>query len=191
MLASQNFGYLKAHDAKLAQLGALAERYFRDDPATCLVKLRQLAELLAKLIAARHALFEERSSFDDVLRRLSFERVLPREAGEIFYRIKKLGNAAVHEAAGTHADALSGLKFTRQLSIWFHRTYGSDPRFSPGAFVPPAEPVDATGPLRLEIEVLRVKVTEAEGLAALAKQEAEENARARESAEAGAARQSG
>jgi hypothetical protein len=36
-----------------AQLGALAERYFRDDPATAIFKLRQFAELLSKVIAAQ------------------------------------------------------------------------------------------------------------------------------------------
>jgi hypothetical protein len=51
MLPASNFGFLKAHDAQLAQLGALAERYFRDDPGTSVFKLRQFAELLSKTTA--------------------------------------------------------------------------------------------------------------------------------------------
>ena len=47
-MQTANFGFLDVHDAKLLQLGALAERYFRDDPSTCLIKLRQFAELIAK-----------------------------------------------------------------------------------------------------------------------------------------------
>jgi hypothetical protein len=39
-----NFGFLEA------------ERYFHDDPNTCLIKLRQFAELLAQLIAAKTGL---------------------------------------------------------------------------------------------------------------------------------------
>ena len=36
---SINFGFLAKHDAQLARLGALAERYFGDDPNTSLMKL--------------------------------------------------------------------------------------------------------------------------------------------------------
>jgi hypothetical protein len=31
---SANFSFLVAHDAQLVRLGALAERYFKEDPAT-------------------------------------------------------------------------------------------------------------------------------------------------------------
>jgi hypothetical protein len=43
-----NFAHLQAHDDQLVRLGMLAERYFADDPNTALLKLRQLAELLAQ-----------------------------------------------------------------------------------------------------------------------------------------------
>jgi hypothetical protein len=45
-------GQFRVHDSTLATLGALAERYFRDGPPTCLIKLKQLAELLSNLAAA-------------------------------------------------------------------------------------------------------------------------------------------
>jgi type I restriction enzyme R subunit len=50
-----NFEFLSVPDPKLAKLGALAELYFRDDPPTCLFKVRQRSEQVAKLIAAHHA----------------------------------------------------------------------------------------------------------------------------------------
>jgi hypothetical protein len=46
MLPTSNFAFLSVHDAQLRQLGALAERYFCDDPGTAIFKLRQFAELL-------------------------------------------------------------------------------------------------------------------------------------------------
>jgi type I restriction enzyme R subunit len=71
-----NFGFLSVHDARLVQLGALAEQYFRDDPGTAVFKLRQFAELLSKTIAALHALYlGERETFEDTLRRLSYRLV--------------------------------------------------------------------------------------------------------------------
>jgi type I restriction enzyme, R subunit len=149
MLAASNFVFLGGHDPQLAQLGALAERYFRDDPGTAIFKLRQLAELLSKTIAARHALYlGERETFEDTLRRLSYERIIPKEAADVFHALRKAGNRAAHESRGSHTDALSALKFARQLGIWFHRTYGKQADFKPGPFVPPPEPVDATAPLR-------------------------------------------
>jgi len=179
-----NFGFLDAHDAKLVQLGALAERYFRDDPSTCLFKLRQFAELVAKLVAAHQALYVgERETFEETLRRLGFERAIPREAADVFHQLRKLGNAAAHEQRGGHSEALTGLKLARQLGIWFHRTYGKQTGFKPGAFVPPPEPVDATAALKAEMAALQRRIIETEDAAARAQREAAEHARARESAE--------
>jgi type I restriction enzyme R subunit len=48
-LQTANFGFLARHDIQLMRLGALAERYFGDDPNTTLIKLRQFGELLAQL----------------------------------------------------------------------------------------------------------------------------------------------
>lgn len=190
MPPASNFGFLKAYDAQLAQLGALAERYFRDDPVTAVFKLRQFAELLSKTIAARHALYVgEREAFEDTLRRLAFERIIPKEAADVFHALRKAGNRAAHEARGSHNDALSALKFARQLGIWFHRTYGKQADFKPGPFVPPPEPIDATAPLREEIDSLRRRVAESEDAASRARRETEEHARARESVEQRLARE--
>ena len=54
-IPSANFAFLAQHDVQLVRLGALAERYFRDDPNTCLIKLRQFGEVLAQLVAAGRA----------------------------------------------------------------------------------------------------------------------------------------
>jgi type I restriction enzyme R subunit len=98
MLPASNFTFLTVHDPQLVQLGGLAERYFRDDPGTTIFKLRQFAELLSKSIAARHALYlGERETFEDTLRRLAFERIIPKEAADIFHALRKAGNRAAHE----------------------------------------------------------------------------------------------
>jgi type I restriction enzyme, R subunit len=153
MLPTSNFAFLSGHDAQLVQLGALAERYFRDDPGTAIFKLRQFAELLAKMVAAHHALYRDgREAFEEMLRRLSYERIIPKEAADLFHALRKAGNRAAHEARGNHTDAISALKFARQLGIWFHRSYGKQPDFKPGPFVPPPQPVDATAALKEEIE---------------------------------------
>ena len=97
--------------------------------------------------------------------------------------LRKVGNTAVHDAKGTHADALSALKFSRQLGIWFHRTYGRQPNFNPGAFIPPPEPVDATQALREEIANLQRKMAESTDATVEAQRLAQEQSRAREGLE--------
>jgi type I restriction enzyme R subunit len=159
MGVSSNFDFLAGQDERFARLGALAERYFFDDAPSALIKLRQLGELIAKDVAARHALLPSNSiTFDDVLRTLKVRSVLPREIADLFFHLKRLGNAAVHEDAGTAGQALSALKIARAAAIWFHQSYGGAPSFKPGPFVPPAAPVDATAALVAELEELRARV---------------------------------
>jgi type I restriction enzyme R subunit len=182
-MQSLNFGFLGSRNKQLDTLGGLAERYFRDDPSTSIVKLRQFAELLAKLIAAHQAVYRNEQTFEELLRQLSYDRLIPKEAADIFHALRKSGNSAVHEAKGDHAAALTALKLARKLGVWFHRTYDQQPDFHPGAFIPPPEPVDTTAALREEIETLRKQVTETEDAAATARREAQEHALARETVE--------
>jgi PEP-CTERM motif len=93
---SANFSFLAAHDAQLVRLGALAERYFKEDPTTCLIKLRQFGETLAQLVAAKAGLFHDTQEPQaDLLRRLKFERVIPREVGELFHHLRIVGRCYV------------------------------------------------------------------------------------------------
>jgi type I restriction enzyme R subunit len=143
----RQFPLLEPHDVQLVRLGALAERYFHDDPNTCLIKLRQFGELLAQLIAAKTGFYETGDeSQADLLRRLRFERVLPPQVADLFHSPRILGNNAAHGAAGPLNEALNALKYARQAGVWFHRTFGRDPSFVAGPFQPPAVPEDAAAP---------------------------------------------
>jgi len=63
-----NFEYLATYDAQLVRLGALAELRFHDAPNSCLIKLRQFAELLAQQLAARMGyVFSSGKPFADLL----------------------------------------------------------------------------------------------------------------------------
>jgi type I restriction enzyme R subunit len=146
-----NFSHLAEHDPQLPRLGLLAEKYFAADPNTCLLKLRQLAELLAQLLASRVGLFEsaEETQFD-LLRRLQDQGILPREIAQLFNEIRRAGNAASHGLSGDHGTALASLKITWQLGLWFHRTL-KDPSFKPGPFIPPVAPKDESAELQAEL----------------------------------------
>jgi type I restriction enzyme R subunit len=173
---------------KIVRLGALAERYFRDDPATSLIKMRQFGETLAQLAAAKAGMFRDiQEGQADVIRRLKFERVIPEQVGELFHHLRVAGNRATHENEGNHGQALTALKIGTQLGIWFHRTFGhtgNAKSFSPGPFVPPPDPAAATNELMAELGKLRSDLDEQRTQAERLRIASEEHAQARLSAEA-------
>ena len=126
MPASPNFEFLQVHDPRLVRLGSLAERYFADDPNTCLIKLRQFGEVLAQLTAAKVKLYVDSEEKQvDLLRRLRDRGVLKGEIDRLFHELRKAGNYANHELTGNQRTALSGLKYARALGIWFHRVFAN------------------------------------------------------------------
>ncbi len=168
-ITSLNFSFLKAHDARLVHLGALAEKYFTEDPSTTLVKLRQYAEVMAKIVAARTATnVDAADTFSEILMRLKADRALPPSAADLFYKLKDKGNSAAHDLAGNHSDALVALRVAKELGVWFHRTFANKPTFSAGPFVPPKPPRDPSTALKTEIEDLKRKADEAQTTAAKA-----------------------
>ncbi|MDP4027756.1 MAG: type I restriction-modification system endonuclease [Gallionella sp.] len=153
-LPQTNFAHLEQHDEQLLRLGLLAEKYFAGDPNTCLLKLRQLSELLARLVAAKtgQLVAPEETQFD-LLRRLQDSGILTREIAQLFGEVRRTGNAASHALEGDHRGALSALKLTWQLSLWFHRTF-KNPSYKSGPFIPPTPPKDESDELRAEMERL-------------------------------------
>ena len=102
-----NFAHLEVHDEQLVRLGMLAERYFAEDPNTALLKLRQLAELLAQLAATKVGIYTSREEAQyELLRRLQDQGILPREIAQLFGEVRRAGNAANHAIIGDHRMAL-------------------------------------------------------------------------------------
>ena len=155
-----NFDMLRSYEEQLWRLGALAERYFADDPNTCLLKLRQQAELLAQSLAARAGIYlsQEESQYE-LIRRLQSEGWLPRDIKQVLDQVRVTGNAANHALEGTHASALSTLRLSWQLCLWFHRTF-KDPDCRSGPFLPPSPPQDESEELRRELAALRQAVSD-------------------------------
>lgn len=182
MADTASFCFMRGYGQNLEALPALAESHFRTDPSTSLIKLRQFAELLVKKVAARHGLYkrERRDSFEAIHFRRSYERVLLRESVDLFHGFRKLGNDSALEVKGTHAEALSGLKFPPQTAVWFHRTYGRQLDPKPGLSLPPPPPIDASATPREEIAALRLSLAKSEGAAEAAGLLAGQEARARD-----------
>jgi type I restriction enzyme R subunit len=185
--SSPNFDFLAEHDALLVRYAAQAERYFAEDPSTSLDKLRQFIHVLAQRTAALVGAYSpEREDLLSLLHRLRDQGALPREVADLFHSIRKAGNSSVHEGAGTHRDALHGLRMARELGVWFHRSVGGHPDYKPERFVPPPDPRLAEVELREELERLRQAEVAYRTERDQAVGSAEEQARLRARAEAAA-----
>ncbi|WP_246663257.1 type I restriction endonuclease [Rhizobium sp. WL3] len=182
---SANFGHLLEISPELHRLGTLAERFFAEDANTSLIKSRQFGEYMVKEIAALSGVYDSaaRETTNDLLRRLATQQVLPREVADIFHAVRKSGNDATHDLAGSPAEALAALKFCRALGVWYRRTYGRDPGFKSGPFVPPRASADIDQATQAELTALRAQVREAEEKLATAHASAEDLAKARVAAE--------
>ncbi len=182
-LTSANFAFLVAHDRLLDHLGALAERYFAEDPSTCLLKLRQFGEVLAQRTAARAGLYSSTEESQlELLARLQDRGLLPREVSDLFHGLRKAGNAAAHDLQGDHREALYQLRMARQLGVWFHRTF-VDKGFKAGAFVPPPDPKAESAALTAELARLRDELAAQQSAAELARAAAASAAEQRLTAE--------
>ncbi len=182
---SQNFGFLEQHDPSIARLASLAEYFFTEDPNTCLLKLRQFAEALARLVAATAGVWTtDEESQAELLSRLKRSDILSRQSADLFRAIRIAGNRAAHEHTGTHNQALQHLKLARQLAIWFHRSYGRVHDFKAGAFVPPQPPDRPDKKLAKQYAALQAEYdktkTDAERAHALANEEAKRRMSAEE-----------
>ncbi|MFO7634654.1 MAG: type I restriction-modification system endonuclease, partial [Caldilinea sp.] len=76
----------------------------------------------------------------------------------LFHEVRRAGNAASHELHSSYMTALSALKMSWQLGLWFHRTF-AEPAYSPAPFVPPPVPKDAGAEVRAELERLAAVYT--------------------------------
>ncbi|MDB6132995.1 MAG: type restriction protein res subunit [Verrucomicrobiales bacterium] len=151
---TSNFAVLGAHDEQFLRIGMLAERYFTEDPNTCLLKLRQLVEVLAQATATHVGLYlnPEESQYD-LLIRLRDRGILPPEIYPLFGELRRSGNSANHALQGDHRTALAMLRIAWQIGVWFHRTF-HDPHYRSGAFIPPQPPKDESAELRAELSAL-------------------------------------
>lgn len=175
MSGGVNFGFLSQHDPRLLQLAQRAERYFPDDPNTCLIKLRQFGELLVAHVAA-HFNLPEGENFASTIGRLKREGV-NQTVITGFHELRLAGNDAVHGFGGDHREALHKLKIARGAAVWFHRvTKQRD--FDPGPFVPPSAVPQVAAEIEQLQQQLQQALLETERAKNLAESEAQQRAAA-------------
>ena len=84
------------------------------------------------------------------------------KSASLFHGLRKVGNDAVHDGCGDQRTALHQLQMARKLAVWFHKSFGNDPRFKAGPFVPPPDPQRVEQTLRDELDRLRGLIVQSE-----------------------------
>jgi len=126
--ADSNFQFLQQEFPLLANLTQSAEQYLHAEPVVALFKLRQFVEKMADLLFEMHRIPPPYPN--DLQRRLQAlkeEDILPGQTASLLFRIKNMGNRAVHENKGTAQEALSALSAAFHISKWWVESYGEQP----------------------------------------------------------------
>lgn len=162
--AVSNFAFLSTHNPDLAKLGAIAEKLFPIDPAACVAKLRLLAEAITQNIARQLGLqASTQTSQLELLRAVDNRLRLDTEVSQMFHLLRMRGNEAAHriEHRIGFREGLETLRIARELALWFHRSFGNDPDFKAGAFIPPDDGARRLLALQNEIRTLQEKLDDA------------------------------
>lgn len=163
MANSGNFAFLTEHSPLLAELGATAERLYPFDPSSCVLKLRLLAEAITQDIAARLGVTLIQPTQAELLRAVDARLGMDAQVRQLFHLLRRTGNAAAHEVQHGigYREGLEALRVARELAVWFHRSFGSNPKFQPGPFQLPDDPSQKLAALQQQLEQLRNQLSDA------------------------------
>lgn len=161
-MQESNFTFLQQHDPIFFQLALSAEQFFRADPNTTLIKIRQLSEAFSKEIASQLSIspFTYKNQ-NELLYAIDRQLSLDPLARDLFHTLRKAGNKAVHEYHTDHKQAMDALRLGHKLAVWYHRAFGSDENFVEEPFNIPSDPTEQLQKIQEEAELLKVKLLEA------------------------------
>ena len=158
-----NFSFLAEHSPLLAELGATAEKLYPFDPASCVLKLRLLAETLTQEVASRIGLRLVQPTQAELLRAVDQRLGLDPQVRQMFHLLRNRGNEAAHQVDHRigYREGIEALKVAREVALWFHRSFGSAPDFKPGPFVLPDDPSQKLAALQQQISALQQDLQQA------------------------------
>ncbi|KGM40430.1 DEAD/DEAH box helicase [Aquabacterium sp. NJ1] len=159
-----NFSFLAEHSPLLADLGATAEKLYPFDPSSAVLKLRLLAEALTQDVAARVGVRLVQPTQAELIRAVDQRLGLDPQVRQMFHLLRQRGNEAAHQVHHSigYREGLEALKVAREVALWFHRTFGSNPNFKPGPFLLPDDPSQKLAGLQQQIAKLQGTLQEAQ-----------------------------
>jgi len=121
-----HFIFLKPVYPEIYGIGILSEKLYSIDPSSSIAKARLFAEKISILIWDFEELDEFTGKQVDRINQLAYRNCIPDIIKGILHTIRKSGNKASHDGAGSQAEALFILKKCFQLAKWFYETYEND-----------------------------------------------------------------
>ena len=121
-----------------ANFGRTAERLMYKSASSTLVKVRIFAEEMTKVVCQYEGLKSSKTANQvDRLQMLYKAGVFEADIDALFHTIRKRGNKAAHEGAGTVEEAKAAIYNAHRIGVWFLECYGDDLDFmAPDFFVP-------------------------------------------------------
>jgi type I restriction enzyme R subunit len=135
-----NFEFLKTIWSEIDRIGELAEKNLYSDSNTSLIKQGMLAEHIVKYMLAYDGIAEPEydNTHANRIKLLKQNDLLPREIDNTFRVLRLTRNDATHNGMESEEQALSNLKLSYELCVWFMQTYG-DYSFIPDEYVEPVK----------------------------------------------------
>ncbi|MGF1746213.1 type I restriction-modification system endonuclease [Vibrio minamisatsumaniensis] len=151
-MQKSNFEFLKGVNDFLYVIARAAEKNYPDDPNTTLVKLRIFGEATAKHLAKLLDI-EVSDNQHELLRELGKIPFVDDSILNVFHKLRKIGNQAVHEYHDDLQDAEMCLRFAFRIAVWYYRLVTKSYDFAVTEF---ALPTSQSGE-QFEQEILSLK----------------------------------
>lgn len=145
-MKSQNFEFLRAKHAVLADLAGFAERYAHEDPASSLIKQRSFVEHAVVAIYESYRLRPPYSdNLNDLMNETAFRQAVPEVVQNKLHAVRKAGNHAAHPRRPiTSQLSLECLAQLFDIARWFFvQLDGGKLEVTPKYTPPPPEPASA------------------------------------------------
>ncbi|CAM4203131.1 type I restriction-modification system endonuclease [Vibrio neonatus] len=136
-MSKSNFEFLRGVNDFLFTVARAAENNYPDDPNTTLVKLRQFGEATAKHLAKLLDI-DTPENQHDLLRELGKIPFVDDGILNVFHKLRKIGNQAVHEYHDDLQDAEMCLRLAFRLAVWYYRLVTKNFDFPAPEFILPS-----------------------------------------------------
>lgn len=151
-MAASNFSFLKGTNDFLFAIARAAENNYPDDPNTTLVKLRMFGEATAKHLAKLLDM-EIPENQHDLLCELGKIPFVDDAILQVFHKLRRIGNQAVHEYHNDLQDAEMCLRLAFRLAVWYYRLVTKQYDFAVPVFTLP----ESRNPQIYSQEILSLK----------------------------------
>lgn len=172
-MKSQNFEFLRAKRAVLADLGGFAEAYAYSDPGSSLLKQRAFVEHVVAVIYDTYRLRPPYTdNLNDLMNAEPFRQSVPDVVQNKLHLVRKAGNEAAHpRRALTSQEALNGLFELFDVARWFYLKIDGGKRENTPTYAPPPLNTATNGKAKEALEKLRLAEAKYESVLAALEEE--------------------